>query len=285
MQLQPFRLLAASIVSLAFSAVQAQINLTSNLNLNRNFNLLTNGSFEGHPTSGTSLRYWATGTTLGSFPFQTPNGWVGAGGPMNYADWGDSGFFHSSAPVPHGNSSMYFGNQFVASISETPSFMSSGQVIFQNAPVIVPGAGQAPPVTLSQTIAVSQGQTYGISFWASGETAARFPNTPLLHDGIFGLSITGQGSIYLAAPCGGSNLGAAYVYECTFVPITNSVTITFTNWGHFGNTISPTQGWNLPNSTELVLDDVIINLVPEPGALFVLGVGAFWIRIVRRRTK
>ena len=48
----------------------------------------------------------------------------------------------------------------------------------------------------------------------------------------------------------------------TFSADAATLDIAFTNWGHL-----PGQG------TELVLDDVILNVVPEPGTALLLGVG------------
>jgi hypothetical protein len=111
---------------------------------------------------------------------------------------------------------------------------------------------------------VTSGHLYGLSFWASGESAVG--GCGFGHDGIFGLDLTGNSTIFLAAPSGCSNLGSSHVYEFTFVPTGPDINITFTNWGHFGS--AQTVGWTFPDTTELVLDDVIlydIAQVPEPG--------------------
>ena len=191
---------------------------------------------------------------------------------LNYAAWCDTAAFKGSAPLPDGTSGLYFGNGLMAAISETPTFHADGSVTFISpTPAIIPK--YSPPVTLSQTLTgLNTGATYGLSFWASGEDAATLA---FAHDGFFGLDVTGYNTVYLAAPSGQSGLGTSHVYNFTFTPVSSTTTITFTNWGH-PNASMP--GWTIPGiSTELVLDDVIVNQIPEPrtaamACLAVLGV-------------
>jgi hypothetical protein len=121
-----------------------------------------------------------------------------------------------------------------------------------------------------------------LSFWTSGEDA-RFPGNAYNHDGIFGLDVSGFSTEYLAVPHGGSSLGMSHVYEFTFVPSTSTVTFEFTNWGHY---FGGTTGWTLPSTTELVMDDVILNdmtSVPEPSVLAMAATGvACLLAYVRR---
>jgi hypothetical protein len=256
---------------------QAALTLTGPLNLSHTGNLVQNGSFEDHPNGGATIYYWATGTA--STPFAQPAGWVTNGASLNYAEWGNTAAFPtSSAPLPDGTSGLYFGNGLMASISQTPAFNADGSVTFTSAPTIIPK--YAPPVTLSQTLTgLNTGTTYGLTFWTSGEDAS---TNGFTHDGFFGLDVTGYSTVYLAAPSGLSALGQSHVYNFTFTPVSSNTTITFTNWGHPNGSM---PGWTLPGiSTELVLDDVIVNVLPEPSslALFSLGALALFYYSVRR---
>ena len=74
--------------------------------------------------------------------------------------------------------------------------------------------------------------------------------------------------------------GVSHLYEFSFTPLNPllPVDINFINWGHFD--LSAYGGSNF--TTELVLDDVIINAVPEPGTFAPLGhrmaFAGFWQR-------
>jgi hypothetical protein len=245
---------------------RAALTLVGPLNLSHSGNLVQNGSFEDHPNSGASIYYWATGTS--STPFAQPANWVTNGASLNYAEWGNTALFEGSAPLPDGTSGLYFGNGLMASISETPTFNADGSVTFISpTPSIVPKF--SPPVTLSQTLTgLNTSAMYGLSFWTSGEDAA---TSGFAHDGFFGLDVTGYSTVYLAAPSGTSGLGTSHVYNFLFTPASPNTTITFTNWGH---PVQSMPGWTLPTSTELILDDVIVNQIPEPNAVRLVGLGA-----------
>ena len=247
---------------------QAALTLTGPLNLSHSGNLVQNGSFEDHPNGGATIQYWAAGTT--STPFAQPASWVTNGASLNYAEWGNTAVFATaSAPLPDGTSGLYFGNGLMAAISGTPTFNPDGSVTFiPPTPTIIPK--YSPPVTLSQTLTgLNTGTTYGLTFWTSGEDAT---SNVFTHDGFFGLDVTGYSTVYLAAPSGLSALGQSHVYNFTFTPVNPNTTITFTNWGHPNGSM---PGWTLPGiATELVLDDVIVNSLPEPSSLALLSLGA-----------
>ena len=250
---------------IALNVLATPITLTSGLNLDRNANILVNGSFKNHPTNGTTEYVWATGTTLSSFvPFAVPGGWTSAGGARNYATWGGTSSIRGSASIPDGVAALYFGNSIVSSISSTPIFNLDGTITFSSPPTITPlNASFTPAVTLSQTVSVTPGNRYGLSFWASGEDARSGGS----HDGIFGLDVNGA-TVFLATPSGSATgLGASHIYEFEFIPTISTLTLTFTNWGHLN---SSTPGWTLPGTTELVLDDVILNAIPEPSSISLL---------------
>src|SRR3954452_4442953 len=267
----------AAMIVMAFAAwmviggmLQAALTLTGPLNLSHTGNLVQNGSFEDHPNSGTTIYYWASGTA--STPFAQPANWVTNGSSLNYAEWVNTAVYAtSSAPLPDGTSGLYFGNGQMAAISETPTFNADGSVTFISpTPTIIPK--YSPPVTLSQTLTgLNTGTTYGLTFWTSGEDAT---TNVFTHDGFFGLDVTGYSTVYLAAPSGLSALGQSHVYNFTFTPVNSNTTITFTHWGHPG----AMPGWTIPGiATELVLDHVIVNQLPEPGSLALFGVGALGV--------
>lgn len=251
--------------------------------LNPGANLVTNGSFEvGAPALGVQVP-WASPSTPG---YAVPSGWLSSGvDGSTYATWGSNGVvgqgIRGSAPFPDGISGMYFGNLFT-DVSVAPTFQPSGRVTFPSAPVFTPSFGA--PCELTQTINthLSPAASYRLSFWVSGEDAAVPGNawTP----GIMGLRLTnvvpGNPLEYLSIPAasGGPN---SRVYQYAFVPINPSlpVTVTFINWGH----VTSIGGVGSGFTSELVLDDVIVNAVPAPGAAVVLAVGALGMTGRRRR--
>ena len=272
---------------LSLSSVQsnAQISLSSGFTIDHANNLITNGSFEDFPV-GISYANWATGsngTHYGAtpLPFAKPTAWNTQGGPGNYALWSNSAILSTAlggAPTSAGQYYLYFGNAFASAISQTPTFNADGSVVFSASPTITPSTPAfSPPVTLDQTVSgLTVGDTYQLSFWTTGEDAL---GTAYNHDGIFGLDVTGYDTQYLAAPDGpGVSVfnSAEHTYELSFVATDANTNIRFTNWGHFGG---GTAGWTLGgNTTELMLDDVVLNHVsntspnatPEPGSLALL---------------
>jgi hypothetical protein len=247
-------------------------------------NLVTNGSFEnGAPTPDGSLLFWANPSYA---PYAVPPGWSSSGTNQTYARWGNDGpgpaRLAGSDLLPDGRNGLYFGN-LTTTVDRTPVFQPSGAIGFVGgSPTFSPVYGG--PCVLSQTIPTNTNAapSYLLSFWTSGENAvqAAWPN------GVFGLRVTnvlpGDPMQYLAAPGGAGALGASHRYDFAFVPLNPSlpVTIEFYNWGHL--TSWPVGGNPVSTfTTELVLDDVIVNPVPTPGtlaAIALLGLG-------RRRTR
>lgn len=250
-------------------------------------NLVTNGSFEDSIAGpgiapGSTVRFWATGTS--GTPVGTPIGWTGSGAAINYAVWGRDGVspprLRSSDILPDGGNALYFGNGQAAFSTTAPTFNPSGEVTFATPGTV--GTAYPAPVVLSQTVntPATPASSYILSFWASGESSGF--GGPGAWDGIFGLRVTntaaGDPIRYFAVPSGGSALGASHRFEFSFVPLNPlaPVTLEFINWGHFNLGM-----YGMGGTTELVLDDVIVNAVPTPApaaALALLGLGA-----VRRR--
>ncbi len=278
---------------MAHSARAAPVTITPGPALNPGTNLLVNGSFEGGFTASPLIgSYWASGTA--GAPLEPVTGWMTNGSSGNYAYRANTGVTSNSAPVPDGAVALYFGNGFISSISETPTFNADGSVIFVSpTPTITPGFSLSPPVSIKQkVVGLTLGNTYALSFWTSGEDAM---GGNYGHDGLFGLDVTGFTTAYLAAPAGAlGGVGNQKVYRFEFVPATSTVTFEFTNWGHIsGGGSSPlgaTPGWTIPlDTTELVLDHVILNDLgpgentPEPGAIGVLCVAGIGLLGRRKR--
>lgn len=256
---------------------EASLVLSNGLGTTQAGNLVTNGSFEnGAPAPGfANAQYWATGTTL--TPFAIPAGWASSGGASSYAYWGSDGNFpnsiNGSAAIPDGSAAMYFGNGAPAFVDQPPTFNANGTVTFP-APPNFTTLFSPVPVVLSQTIntPATPAPAYNFSFWISGEGAVSGQN--FSERGIFGLQVTnvlaGDPVQYLSVPNGSFNtFGQSHLYEYTFTPLNPllPVTINFINWGHFD-----LATYGMSNfTTELVLDDVIVNAVPEPSSMLLVA--------------
>lgn len=269
----------------------AGLLLTSGLGTTHAGNLVANGSFEvGAPPSGTGNKlFWATGTTL--TPYGVPSGWTTSGGVPAYAAWGNDATspqsIQGSAGLPDGNAGMYFGNGAPVLVSQPPTFNANGTVSF-SAPPTISTFFSPVPVVLSQSIntPANPSPSYKFSFWVSGEGA--FSGQQFAERGIFGLQLTnvlpGDPIQWLSVPNGvGNSFGTSHLYEYTFTPLNSllPVDINFINYGHFD--LSPFGGANL--TTELVLDDVIVNKVPEPTSLTLLALAGLGLLAVWRRER
>jgi hypothetical protein len=274
----------------ATDGAQASLAIGSGLGTTHAGNLVVNGSFETNaPPSGVANKvYWATGTSL--TPFAVPPGWSSTGAASSYAAWGNDGTLPQSIvgsdALPDGNAALYFGNGAPVLVSQPPTFNANGTVSFPSPPSFTLFFATAP-VVLTQTIntPATPAPSYKLSFWVSGEGAVT--GQQFTERGIFGLQLTnvlpGDPIQYLAVPNGVGSFGASHLYEFTFSPQNPllPVDVSFINWGHFD--LSPYGGSNF--TTELVLDDVIINVVPEPGTLMLVaaGLGAMAAGMRRRR--
>ena len=235
----------------------------------RTANLLTNGSFEsGHPSPGVDVG-WTPGTIhVGGYPateVAAIPGWTASYTDGAYGSWG--AFGAAGAGPAHGANQLYFGNWFT-NITEAPIVGPTGEITFAAPPVFTNDAGLGP-LSLSQTVTgLAVGQTYLLDFFVTGEENT----TSFTNLGLFGLRVGGDDR-YLQIPTSSNAFGASQRYQITFAADATSVEIAFSNWGHL-----PFQG------AELVLDDVILNAVPEPGTGLLVGLGlAALSRRARRR--
>lgn len=244
------------------------LTLSTGLGTTHVGNLVVNGSFEiGAPPGGNAnLVRWATGTSL--TPFGVPTGWSSFGSTNTYAAWGSStvgpATIVGSDVFPDGGAAMYFGNGGPAFVNLPPTFNTNGTVSFPGTPAFNSFFG--PPAELWQSVntPANPSPSYKMSFWVSGEDA--LGSNPFQERGIFGFQITnvlpGDPIQWLAVPNGINNTyGTSHLFEYTFAPINPllPVDIKFINPGHLD-----LAAYGLANfTTELVLDDVIINAVPE----------------------
>ena len=269
-----------ALIACEVQPVQASLTLSTGLGTTHVGNLVTNGSFEtGAPPSGTPNElYWATGTAL--TPFSVPPAWTTTGANTSYALWGNDATspqsIQGSDGLPDGNAALYFGNGAPVFVNQPPTFNANGTVSFPGTPVFTTIYASVP-VTLDQSIntPANPAPLYNLSFWVSGEGAVN--GQQFTERGIFGFQMTnvlpGDPIQWLTVPNGiGNSFGVSHLYEYTFAPLNPllPVDVKFINFGHFD--LSAYGGSNF--TTELILDDVIINGVPEPGSLVLLVIGA-----------
>jgi hypothetical protein len=244
---------------------------------NRPANLLLNGSFEADGNLAANGSYWATGTGLA--PTMSLNSWTASGQVASYAIWGNDGLggIKGSASLPHGTNGLYFGAGIMALVAPWPVEAPDGQVTFGSPPALLSKPTDGP-VTLEQTVSgLNPSATYLLDFWTSGENvgSAEFPV-----DGFFGLEITGESRLYFASPSGNGPIGNSQRYQVYFNPAVSTVTLRWINWGHY----SGPGGL----SDELVLDDIILNEVPEPSSLLLLalfGPMLWWLHKALRQPR
>lgn len=249
---------SASIVSISTGSVLVGNHSTS---------LITNGSFEtraaGDPAITTDVNWSGVVNnhkvlpqdSSGGIVYAIP-GWGQTSSPGAYGVWGPgAGTARGGAACVDGAACLYFGNWFTGTGPSNPAiFHADGTVTYATPPVFTNISGiNSAPTTLFQTLSgLTIGDEYLLDFWASGEDNNSIRPDP----GVFGLSI-GTDSLFLTAPSPTSLLAATSIrYNVKFKATSINETLTFTNWGHVTG-----------NSTELILDDVVINHTPEPSTV------------------
>ena len=235
-------------------------------------NLVVNGSFElGAPPNGFGNSvYWANSAAS---PYAVPPAWTSTG-PNSSARWGNDGptpyRLRFSDVLPDGRAAVDFETSQNATVSQPPTFHLDGTVTFPSTPVFNTPAGA--PVTLRQTVntQLTPAPSYYLSFWVSGEENSTVQgNTGA---GIIGMKITnvlpGDPIQWLAVP-NGLFYGLSQVYQYSFTPLNTSlpVDIGFINWGGMNLSAYGMSAFG----TQPILDDVIVNAVPEPTSLMLLG--------------
>ncbi len=260
--------LIVAMAGVASSGASAAVSISTGdvLVNDRTMNLVANGSFEvGNIGINTG---WTPGTHIGGYPateVAAIPSWNSSYPAGAYGWWGPLGF--TGAPAPDGRNQVYFGNAFNTT-GTTASIAANGVITFAAAPSF---SGRPAPVTLSQTISgLDTSSVHRLEFWTSGEGN----NGGFTGTGIFGLNITGEGLTYLLLPASSNTFGTSERFYVDFTPSASSVTITFLNWGH----ITDLGGGA---ASELALDDVILNVIPIPGAVGVLAMGG--LHAARRR--
>lgn len=285
---------------LVYAAVPAII--TDADPLDRSRNLAFNGSFEEpHLEDGDDFDgflpgvdgdgYYFLSPITVNMPIAQPDGWtISGGGVETYSRWGNNynvipevgsdiaGQAWSSTAI-EGERSVYLGNQTPLAISEEPTFMPNGEVVFTSPPTITLKPEYGPdPITISQTVTgLAPGKIYRMSFFISGEWSnesfATSSSGIAAGDGIAGVDIEGYDRLYLAVPAGFSaeppgaphifGTDEFHVYTLEFIANDTDMDISFMNWGHF-DSLSDTIGWDRGPSTEFIIDDVIINVISLP---------------------
>ena len=278
-----YRVITIAVLGVAVQTAKGSLTLLSGPPSGTHVgNLVANGSFEiGAPPDGFGNSvYWANAAAS---PYAVPPGWTSTG-PNSIARWGNDGptpyRLRFSDVLPDGRAAMYFGTTKNATVSQPPTFNPNGTVTFPSTPVFSTPAGA--PVTLRQTVntPLTPAPSYYLSFWVSGEENATVQgNTGV---GIIGLKMTnvlpGDPIQWLAVP-NAVAYGLSQVYQYSFTPLNAllPVDIGFIHWG--GMDLSA-YGMS-PFGTQPILDDVIVNALPEPASLVLLGLGG--LAIFRKR--
>ena len=270
---------ALLLTSGAANASIVSITTTNTAVASQSGNLIQNGSFEtrnaGDPAISSNVNWSGVqgshiALVQGAGAVYGIPGWTQTSAVGAYGIWG-SGAARGGATCADGVACLYFGSWFTTP-SVAPVFNANGTVGFSSAPTF---SNFSPlitaPTTLSQVLSgLVVGNDYLLDFWASGEDNT----TSRILPGVFGLSI-GSDSVYLTAPSTGSVFNSASIrYNVKFKATSSIETLSFMNWGHVTT-----------SSTELILDDVRLNAIPEPNALALAALALSAIVLVGARSK
>lgn len=172
---------------------------------------------------------------------------------------------------------VYFGNNENWSVSPSVASLLASNAftedVTQTALTFTPGtdsrwattsksyqSNRAP--TAFQTIPTSVGHTYCLSFWVGHEYFGTTVGSRL--DGLARLQIGGYNSVFFKVPTKIGSAGERW-YTFQFEAKAATTRLSFTSWGHIG------QGST--SSTELVLDDVVVNHCAAPAPPTPVAVG------------
>ena len=143
-------------------------------------------------------------------------------------------------------------------------------------------------------------QDYKLSFWVSGEFAAKdnAGNTVNLNtqysngSGMVGLTIGGLSGgglatlgnpLFLAVP-DAMSVQKSYWYSVAFTATNASHTFTWTDYGHMD--VTPADAFGVASTSETVIDGIMLTAVPEPTTCaLVVGAVALGVVGVRRRRR
>jgi hypothetical protein len=228
--------------------------------------------------------------------------WTNTNTGQNYYDGTGTAPYHGGAAIQavaqtNGNFGLYFGNYTATSVSSGFTVAGSTDGVL-NVSGTLSNTSNYGTTIISQTVTLTAGRTYLLDFWTSGEDAT---DTRFARDGIFRTQIIGPTTtydFYFGAP-GGQNVdatgtadtvGTSQRYKINFTAsTTGSYTFDWQSWGHI-NLGGLTPNWSYGNveTSELVLDDVILNdVTPEPStwaaglAILLLTLIPLWKRFKR----
>ena len=188
-----------------------------------------------------------------------PNWNSSGGGSSTYATWVRSSAVMAGItlypPLSNGQSQgrVYFGNKDVVSFSPALNFNAAGYSMNDHTFNMEAVWGDnASPIAIDQNIPTVVGTTYRMHFSQGGEDGGF---SFVQADGIAAVNITGYKRVYFKVSPANSE------YYLEFVATSAQTNIKFMSWGHVKyDRPGFTTTQNGAHSTELALDDVIVNV-------------------------